>query len=98
MMHFNEESLRELAHLCRIDCSREELERSMKNLEAILDHVDHLNSINTDQVPPCTQIVENQLLFLDADEESDRLQVQDFMKNVPSKIGGMIKVPSILKS
>ena len=98
MMHFNEDSLKELAHLCRIDCSKEELNRLMKNLEAILEHVDHLNSINTEGVAPCTQVLEDVALYLDADEEKSNLEIQDFMRNVPAKVGGMVKVPSILKS
>ena len=98
MMHFNENSLKELAHLCRIDCSQEELDRLMKNLEAILTHVDQLNSIDTEGVLPCAQVTDSQALYLGADEECNRLETADYMKNVPAKVGGMVKVPSILKS
>ncbi len=98
MMHFNENTLKELANLCRIDCSKDELEKLMHNLEAILEYVDHLNSINTQGVTPCVQVLEDTNLYLDADEESSDIEIQDFMRNVPSKVGGMVKVPSILKS
>lgn len=98
MMHFNGDSLKELSRLCRIDCSTKELEQLMKNLEAILDYVDQLNSIDTESVDPCVQIFDSFSLQMDADEEDQTIEIQDFMKNVPEKVGGMIKVPSILKS
>lgn len=97
MMHFNGDSLKELARLCKIDCSKAELEQLMKNLEAILDYVDQLNSIDTKSIEPCVQIFDSFSLEMDADEEEQTLEIQDFMKNVPEKVGGMIKVPSILK-
>jgi aspartyl-tRNA(Asn)/glutamyl-tRNA(Gln) amidotransferase subunit C len=98
MMHFNEESLKDLAHSCKIDCSKEELQKLLSNLESILDHVDHLNSVNTENVPPCRHVSGNSQLFLAPDEEDHLLNHDDFMKNVPSKVGGMVKVPTILKS
>lgn len=97
MMHFNGDSLKELARLCRIDCSKAELEQLMKNLEDILDYVDQLNNINTDSIEPCIQIFDSFSLELGDDDEERSLEIQDFMKNVPEKVGGMIKVPSILK-
>lgn len=97
-MHFNKESLRELSKLCRIDCSQEELDQLMKNLESILDYVDQLNTIDTKNIEPCVQVADSQPLLLDADEERDLLELPAFMKNVPAKVGGMVKVPSIFKS
>ena len=99
MMHFNKDSLRELAtNLCKIDCSDEELERLMQNLEAILEHVEELNSLNTEGVEPCTHISTAESLLLGPDEESDIISTQDYMLNVPAKGGGMVKVPTIIKS
>lgn len=98
MMHFNEESLRDLARLCKIDCDEQELKRLMKNLEAILDHVDQLNSVPTAGINPCRQIGDDLIAPLEADDERDIIETVDYMKNVPAKVGGMVKVPTILKS
>lgn len=98
MMHFNEESLKDLARLCKIACDEQELKRLMKNLEAILDHVDQLNSVPTDGIAACRQIGDDLVAPLDADEERDIIQTAEYMRNVPAKVGGMVKVPTILKS
>ncbi len=96
--HFNEESLIELTRLCKLDCSEEELDNLMKSLDSILDHIDQLNTIDTQGVKPMKQVSEDHVLFLDTDELRDILSPEEFMQNVPSKVGGMVKVPSILKS
>ena len=98
MLHFDEQSLKDLAGLCKIACDEQELSRLMKNLEAILEYVDQLNALNTEGVPPCRQIADDLTLELGDDAVSDLLEAADYLRNIPSKVGGMIKIPAIFKS
>lgn len=95
-MHFDKESLKHLSKLCRIECDEEELSRLHIHLESILAYVDELKKVNTEGVKETTSMTKDQKLFLHEDEVAESIPHDLFMANSPEKVGGMIKVPSMM--
>ena len=65
-----------------------------EQLSGILAHIDRLQQVNTDDIPPTAQVVEivNQLR---EDEPRPGLSQEDALANAPAAEGGFFRVPSI---
>lgn len=97
MSEFSKETLENLAKLCRIDCSEEELQKLLVNLKSILKHIDHMQEVDTQDVPECNHVSEALEPFTREDEATGSLSRDTFLKNSPSHVGGMIRVPPVIK-
>jgi len=65
-----------------------------EQLSGILEHIDRLQQVNTDDIPPTAQVVEivNQLR---EDEPRPGLSQEDALANAPAAQDGFFRVPSI---
>ena len=65
-----------------------------EQLSGILAHIDRLQQVNTDDIPPTAQVVEivNQLR---EDEPRPGLTQEDALVNAPAAQDGFFRVPSI---
>jgi aspartyl-tRNA(Asn)/glutamyl-tRNA(Gln) amidotransferase subunit C len=65
-----------------------------EQLSGILAHIDRLQQVDTDDIPPTAQVVEivNQLRD---DEPRPGLTQEDALSNAPSAENGFFRVPSI---
>ena len=65
-----------------------------EQLSGILAHIDRLQQVNTDDIPPTAQVVEivNQLR---EDEPRPGLTHEDALANAPAAQDGFFRVPSI---
>ena len=97
MIDLDQKSLNHLAKLCRINCSDEERKKFLHNLQSILHYVDQLKEISTENVPTCDHVSDEIEPFLRADEVSASLDRATFLANSPSHIGGMVRVPTVIK-
>ena len=97
MANLNKETIQQLTRLCRIDCTEEEQEALLKDLKKILDYIELLQQIDTENVPPCNHVLENMANVMREDEIKEVLDRETFLGNAPSHIGGMIRVPPIIK-
>lgn len=97
MADLTKETIQTLTSLSRISCSDEEQESLLKDLQKILSYIDSLNEIPTDQVAPCNQVIAGMANVLREDDVGKTLPRQIFLDNAPSQIGGMIRVPPVLK-
>ncbi|MCB1116200.1 MAG: Asp-tRNA(Asn)/Glu-tRNA(Gln) amidotransferase subunit GatC [Chlamydiia bacterium] len=97
MTFFDEETLVHLSKLCRIDCEGEELKDLLKNLQAILRYMEELKEIDTENVPVCNHVSEHVESFMRDDEVTETLDRETFLKNSPSQVGGMVRVPTVIK-
>ncbi len=93
----NSEDLNKLAKLCRISCSKEEEERFLENLSEVLAHAEELKKIDTQGVPCCNMVLDTLSNVLREDVPGSLLSREAFLANAPSHVGGMIKVPPVLK-
>lgn len=97
MENFDEEELLKLAKLARIECSEEEKERLFKGLKNILTYMEQLQEIETSGVAPCKHVLETVSNIMREDIVGETLSRELFLSNAPSHIGGMIRVPRVIK-
>ena len=98
MSTLSKESIKKLIKLCRIDCSEEEQEALLKDLQKILHLFEQLQEIDTEHVAPCNQVLEGMGNVMRDDLTKNLLSREAFLSNAPSQIGGMIRVPPVIKS
>lgn len=97
MANFNEKQLKTLEKLCRLPLDPSEEETLLANLTKILTHIETLNEVDTEDVIPCNHVIKNTSAPLADDEPKRLIPRAEFLKNAPEHIGGMVKVPKVMK-
>lgn len=97
MPNVDEETLKNLTKLSRIRCSEEEEGALLKDLKNILNYVEQMQEVDTQHVPPCYQVLDDMANVMREDKAGPSLPREIFLANAPSQIGGMIKVPTVIK-
>jgi aspartyl-tRNA(Asn)/glutamyl-tRNA(Gln) amidotransferase subunit C len=98
MSTLSKESIKKLMKLCRIDCSEEEQEMLLQDLQKILHLFEQLQEIDTEHTAPCNQVLEGMGNVMRDDLIKNPMPREAFLSNAPSQIGGMIRVPPVMKS
>lgn len=93
----DEKTIEHLTRLSRIKCSKDEIVALTKNLKDILGYVEHLNEVDTENMAPCNHILQEMRGAVREDVVADLLPRELFLENAPAHIGGMIRVPPVLK-
>ena len=65
-----------------------------EQLSGILRHIDRLQELDTDHIPPTAQVVEVANTLRD-DEPRPSLTQEEALANAPAAVGGFFRVPSI---
>ena len=90
--------LEHLKKLSRLDCQEEEDDALLESLKGILAYVEKMNELDTAKTPPCSYVLRTMLKNrMREDEISDLLPREEFLANAPDQIGGMIRIPLVLK-
>lgn len=97
MSNLDKETIKQLTRLCRIDCTEEEQESLLQDLKKILNYFEQLKEIDTENVAPCNQVLEELVNVMRDDVVGDVLSRDVFLANAPAHIGGMIRVPPVIK-
>ncbi|CAF23395.1 Aspartyl/glutamyl-tRNA(Asn/Gln) amidotransferase subunit C [Candidatus Protochlamydia amoebophila] len=97
MAELDKETIHTLTRLCRIDCTEAEQEAILKDLKNILNYIEQLQEIDTEHVLPCNHVLEEMCNVMRDDEIGPVLARDVFLANSPSHIGGMIRVPPVIK-
>ncbi len=84
-----------VAHLARLQLTEAELETLTRQLSAIVDYVDLLKQVNTDNVEPMAHALTRTNVFRD-DEPAPSLPVADALANAPQRRGDFYSVPAVL--
>lgn len=97
MSKLTAEEIKHLASLCRIDCTEEERASLLHDLKKILDYVEQLSSVDTQNVEPCKNVLE--------EHQSSRkdivgpvLEKELFLSNASESQDDSIRVPSVIPS
>ena len=98
MAELDKKTIEALTKLSRIGCSEQEQEALFKDLKSILDYISQLQEINTDNIPPCNQVLEGMANVMREDKVGPTMPREAFLGNAPSHVGGMIRVPPVIKS
>ncbi len=87
-----------IAHLARLGLSEDEKKKYPKELSSILSFVEHLQELKVSGVEVTTQVVGVKNVFRkDIAKKTSESFRKRFLKNLPEKLGGFVKVPPILK-
>jgi aspartyl-tRNA(Asn)/glutamyl-tRNA(Gln) amidotransferase subunit C len=84
-----------VAMLARIGLSEEERERLREQLSTILGHIDVLNRLDTDDIPPTAQVLPL-INVLRQDEARPSLTQEEALANAPHESDGFFVVQAVL--
>jgi aspartyl-tRNA(Asn)/glutamyl-tRNA(Gln) amidotransferase subunit C len=91
-------NIAQLKKLCRIDLTPEEEKDLQESLTRVLDYAHKLSEIKAENVKPCRFVLRTMLKHqMRKDEVGKVLAREQFLSNTPDQIGGMVRVPPVLK-
>jgi aspartyl-tRNA(Asn)/glutamyl-tRNA(Gln) amidotransferase subunit C len=95
MTKINEELINQLAHLARLEFNNEEKQRILNDLNRILDYIEQLNEVPTDNVEPLIYLSPNQNILRE-DEVIETLSKEEALANAPKKDSDYFRVPKVI--
>ena len=96
-MKVTREMIEYVAHLGRLELDPDEIERYTSQLDAILEYMDKLNSLDTSGVEPTTHAIPNVNVFR-GDVVQESFPVESSVGNAPERKGSFFKVPPIIET
>ena len=85
-----------IAKLCRIRVKDSEIDEFTKELSSILDWVEQLNEVNTDNVEPLNNVSKSKLPLRE-DKASLEDKSKDVLSNAPDKLENYFVVPKVIE-
>lgn len=95
-MALSQETVDYVANLSRIALSPEELKKLSRQLEAVLEHIDRLNELDTADIPPTSHILPLQNVVR-PDVPTASLPVDKALANAPDRRGAFFGVPKVIE-
>jgi aspartyl-tRNA(Asn)/glutamyl-tRNA(Gln) amidotransferase subunit C len=95
-MKVTRDTIEYVAHLGRLELDPDEIERYTSQLDAILEYMDKLNSLDTSGVEPTTHAIPNVNVFR-GDDVAESLPADTSVGNAPERKGSFFKVPPIIE-
>lgn len=92
----DQQQVRHIAHLARLNLSDEEVAQYGGQLGAILDYMDQLNEVDTEGVEPTAHPLPVHSVFRE-DQPTEPLGVARVLANAPNAAGPYFKVPKVLE-
>jgi aspartyl-tRNA(Asn)/glutamyl-tRNA(Gln) amidotransferase subunit C len=96
MSKVTKEDIKKVSRLARIEVSEEKREVLANQVGDIINWVEKLNEVNTDNVEPLTNLY-NESLRLNKDEVTDGNIAEDILKNSKDAKYGYFAVPKVLE-
>jgi aspartyl-tRNA(Asn)/glutamyl-tRNA(Gln) amidotransferase subunit C len=84
-----------IAMLARLGLSDEEMESMRDKLSSILDYISLLQEVDTDDIPPTAQVIQQQNVMRD-DEVQPSLPRELVLLNAPRSEDGYLRVNAVL--
>lgn len=94
-MKIDKDTIRKIAHLSRLELDAKDEENLEKDLTKILDWMDKLNEIDTENVQPLIHMSE-ELNVLREDVVNNGIKHEDALANAPKKDSNYFRVPKFL--
>lgn len=95
-MSLDKQAINKLAHLARIRLSEDEQQYHAEQISGILQWVEQLSEVNTDNVPQMVSVVDMQLPRR-KDEVTDGNQQELVLRNAPEADYGCFAVPKVIE-
>jgi aspartyl-tRNA(Asn)/glutamyl-tRNA(Gln) amidotransferase subunit C len=93
-MPLSKDEVRHVAMLARIGLESGEEDFYAEQLSGILGHIDRLQQLDTEDIPPTAQVVEVTSRLRD-DEPRPSLTQEEALANAPAAVDGFFRVPAI---
>jgi len=90
------EEIRHVANLARLDLQEDDLEMFTGQVGKILQYIDTLNRVDTDQIEPAANALPLSNAFRN-DDEKEHANRNAALSNAPVKEGGVFLVPKIIE-
>jgi len=87
----DEGTVRHVARLARLHLEPDEQERMREELSAILEHVDRIQALDLEGVPPTTHVEEMENVLRD-DEPRPSLPPEEALREAPEAVDGSFAV------
>jgi aspartyl-tRNA(Asn)/glutamyl-tRNA(Gln) amidotransferase subunit C len=94
-MSVTKKDVKKIAELARLEFTELELESYTTEMNKMLDYVDKLNELDTEDVQPLSHPIENTNVFR-KDEVKESTEREDALKNAPDKSSEYFKVPKVI--
>lgn len=92
----DEKTLEYIAQLARLELPTDEKAGMLEHMQRILDYMDELNTVCTDDVPPLIQ-ADGITNVLRADEVTPSFPREALMDNAPKQLDGAYQVPKVIE-
>ena len=90
----DEELVKEIASLARLDLTQEEIEVFISQFKDILEYVSILNEVETENVPPAYLFSANKSVMRE-DEIQDSVPTEEFLSNTPRSKDNYVVIPRV---
>lgn len=87
--------VKKIAELSKLEFAENELEEFTYEMNSILDYVEKLNELNTENIKPLSHPIESSNVFRE-DELKISSSTEDALKNAPNKTSEYFKVPKVI--
>lgn len=88
----DDEMMEYIGILAKLSLSEEEKEKAKKDMQEMLDYVEKLNELPTENVEPMTHLFQMENVFR-KDEVVNDVQSQEMLRNAPREKDGQYQVP-----
>ena len=95
-MKIDKNTINKIARLSRIKLDDKESEDYIKDLNSILEWVEQLNEVNTENVEPLSNI-SSSILPKREDVAIDENSSDEILENAPDKLEGFFAVPKVVE-
>ena len=85
-----------VAELSRLEFGEEEKKKLAEHLAEILDYIDQLNELDTEEVKPTSHVIPVKNVVR-PDVEGPLLTRDEALANAPSRVDGLFEVPKIIE-
>ena len=96
-MSLTRKDVEKIAHLARLSITEQEMPVYVTSLSSIVDVVDELSRVQTDDVLPMAHPLDGQHQRLRADQVSESDQHEKYQANAPAVQAGLYVVPRVIE-
>lgn len=95
-MAIDKQTVKNVAHLARIELRENELDKLSRQLQDILDFIDKLNKADVKDTTPASHILSINNVLRE-DEPGESLPTEKALKNAPQSKNGFFVVPKVIE-
>ncbi len=96
-MSVTSNEVKHIAKLAKLEFNEEEIGKLTHDLNEMLEYVDKLNELDTENVEPLSHPIESTNVFRE-DELRKSVDTKDALKNAPESTHEYFKVPKVIKN